>query len=167
MYLLYFLCFKQKTAYEMRISDWSSDVCSSDLEVGRLDALIRDRLGTHAQEGRDRVAVVLIVGRCRRDVLRFDESVIHPVEQPAHHPGENARMFLLQLVGQCPVALMRLQMRFPEHHLHAPPDAFGAARNVRLLIAPQSQFEDREEPEEAAEIVAHINAVAAGDRKRA
>src|SRR3546814_2564016 len=26
-----FLCFKQKTAYEMRISDWSSDVCSSDL----------------------------------------------------------------------------------------------------------------------------------------
>src|SRR3546814_6563407 len=31
-----FLCvffFKQKTAYEMRISDWSSDVCSSDLRV--------------------------------------------------------------------------------------------------------------------------------------
>src|SRR3546814_18708612 len=38
MYLLTCLCgclvfffFKQKTAYEMRISDWSSDVCSSDL----------------------------------------------------------------------------------------------------------------------------------------
>src|SRR3546814_1056736 len=32
--------FKQKTAYEMRISDWSSDVCSSDLlryQVGELD----------------------------------------------------------------------------------------------------------------------------------
>src|SRR3546814_3882514 len=28
----YFFFFKQKTAYEMRISDWSSDVCSSDLE---------------------------------------------------------------------------------------------------------------------------------------
>src|SRR3546814_16032907 len=27
--------FKQKTAYEMRISDWSSDVCSSDLHGGR------------------------------------------------------------------------------------------------------------------------------------
>src|SRR3546814_12303117 len=26
--------FKQKTAYEMRISDWSSDVCSSDLRAG-------------------------------------------------------------------------------------------------------------------------------------
>src|SRR3546814_8652294 len=30
-----FLFFKQKTAYEMRISDWSSDVCSSDLHHGR------------------------------------------------------------------------------------------------------------------------------------
>src|SRR3546814_2638737 len=28
-----FFFFKQKTAYEMRISDWSSDVCSSDLHV--------------------------------------------------------------------------------------------------------------------------------------
>src|SRR3546814_6599214 len=28
-----FVCFKQKTAYEMRISDWTSDVCSSDLCV--------------------------------------------------------------------------------------------------------------------------------------
>src|SRR3546814_8447028 len=30
---LYFFFFKQKTAYEMRISDWSSDVCSSDLSL--------------------------------------------------------------------------------------------------------------------------------------
>src|SRR3546814_3446390 len=29
--LFLFFFFKQKTAYEMRISDWSSDVCSSDL----------------------------------------------------------------------------------------------------------------------------------------
>src|SRR3546814_4594566 len=28
---IHFFFFKQKTAYEMRISDWSSDVCSSDL----------------------------------------------------------------------------------------------------------------------------------------
>src|SRR3546814_1264422 len=28
----FFFFFKQKTAYEMRISDWSSDVCSSDLD---------------------------------------------------------------------------------------------------------------------------------------
>src|SRR3546814_2118702 len=31
MYLCVVFFFKQKTAYEMRISDWSSDVCSSDL----------------------------------------------------------------------------------------------------------------------------------------
>src|SRR3546814_10494602 len=30
--MLFFFFFKQKTAYEMRISDWSSDVCSSDLD---------------------------------------------------------------------------------------------------------------------------------------
>src|SRR3546814_3492826 len=29
----FFFFFKQKTAYEMRISDWSSDVCSSDLRL--------------------------------------------------------------------------------------------------------------------------------------
>src|SRR3546814_9845254 len=37
-----FFFFKQKTAYEMRISDWSSDVCSSDLEIAagnRTDAV--------------------------------------------------------------------------------------------------------------------------------
>src|SRR3546814_3748622 len=34
MILLWFFFFKQKTAYEMRISDWSSDVCSSDLRRG-------------------------------------------------------------------------------------------------------------------------------------
>src|SRR3546814_6276140 len=31
VWFLFFFFFKQKTAYEMRISDWSSDVCSSDL----------------------------------------------------------------------------------------------------------------------------------------
>src|SRR3546814_2505202 len=31
MLFVSFFFFKQKTAYEMRISDWSSDVCSSDL----------------------------------------------------------------------------------------------------------------------------------------
>src|SRR3546814_11689309 len=34
--ILFFFC-KQKTAYEMRISDWSSDVCSSDLQAAAGD----------------------------------------------------------------------------------------------------------------------------------
>src|SRR3546814_12632258 len=42
--------FKQKTAYEMRISDWSSDVCSSDLpeELGRLIDVIEAACGRKA-----------------------------------------------------------------------------------------------------------------------
>src|SRR3546814_15314988 len=39
--LCLFLFFKQKTAYEMRISDWSSDVCSSDLRAAATAALKR------------------------------------------------------------------------------------------------------------------------------
>src|SRR3546814_5403094 len=35
--MMLFFVFKQKTAYEMRISDWSSDVCSSDLTDLELD----------------------------------------------------------------------------------------------------------------------------------
>src|SRR3546814_1055832 len=49
-YSLFF--FKQKTAYEMRISDWSSDVCSSDLRehlVGR-DAVAPERDGLRARD---------------------------------------------------------------------------------------------------------------------
>src|SRR3546814_10565585 len=46
IYLIFF--FKQKTAYEMRISDWSSDVCSSDL--GDIDVNIeRTRIAADAQ----------------------------------------------------------------------------------------------------------------------
>src|SRR3546814_15798543 len=41
---MWFFFFKQKTAYEMRISDWSSDVCSSDLG--------RDMIGCAANHGR-------------------------------------------------------------------------------------------------------------------
>src|SRR3546814_20916871 len=40
MFLFFF--FKQKTAYEMRISDWSSDVCSSDLIDADLPMLVTD-----------------------------------------------------------------------------------------------------------------------------
>src|SRR3546814_3338900 len=41
-----FFFFKQKTAYEMRSSDWSSDVCSSDL-----DARQAVRIGMQAEQG--------------------------------------------------------------------------------------------------------------------
>src|SRR3546814_4022913 len=53
-----FLFFKQNTAYEMRISDWSSDVCSSDLESFTADKHVKEvavagmRLGAPDASGR-------------------------------------------------------------------------------------------------------------------
>src|SRR3546814_15146525 len=74
--LLVIFFFKQKTAYEMRISDWSSDVCSSDLRDdaerdilrifgGRFDDM---RVGQDARRGeRDAAAVAEAdeIGRAR------------------------------------------------------------------------------------------------------
>src|SRR3546814_2163482 len=64
-----FFFFKQKTAYEMRISDWSSDVCSSDL-----DRLI-ERLGQIARELGLCLLVVLdglrAIETCGRNILEI------------------------------------------------------------------------------------------------
>src|SRR3546814_4882700 len=53
-----FFFFKQKTAYEMRISDWSSDVCSSDLALHEQQhGVVGDQLGDAVVSGG--------VGHCR------------------------------------------------------------------------------------------------------
>src|SRR3546814_14182531 len=51
---MYVFFFKQKTAYEMRISDWSSDVCSSDLRFGKdgYDAVVKGVVGNEEGKGR-------------------------------------------------------------------------------------------------------------------
>src|SRR3546814_8485777 len=49
MFMLIFF-FKQKTAYEMRISDWSSDVCSSDLPYHVRDREIDNRQPDDAED---------------------------------------------------------------------------------------------------------------------
>src|SRR3546814_4965311 len=70
--------FKQKTAYEMRISDWSSDVCSSDLEQARfaLEKGVPDAL---VQENGDLVRLApgpaRIVERVRSGRLLLDGDV--------------------------------------------------------------------------------------------
>src|SRR3546814_5582726 len=61
MFLLFFF-FKQKTAYEMRISDWSSDVCSSDLSF----ALDLPRPGGRIAEA------TRIMGAYLREVIRLN-----------------------------------------------------------------------------------------------
>src|SRR3546814_9550177 len=77
--LLLFFFFKQKTAYEMRISDWSSDVCSSDLRGLRLGlGVVRtgeigrsaDGLGNGIVDGLERN----FRGLAGRDFLRIGEE---------------------------------------------------------------------------------------------
>src|SRR3546814_4462417 len=63
-----FFVFKQKTAYEMRISDWSSDVCSSDLAAGTP----RSRYPLPAP--RDAVAVLSDLQRVEVRVWRADRG---------------------------------------------------------------------------------------------
>src|SRR3546814_18638582 len=61
--------FKQKTAYEMRISDWSSDVCSSDLQVAalKLDGVAADSINS----SRDRQTNVATWRRVAAGELRL------------------------------------------------------------------------------------------------
>src|SRR3546814_3217510 len=59
VFILHFFFFKQKTAYEMRISDWSSDVCSSDLvtpSTGCCGRRVRARMCQPAATARRSVA---------------------------------------------------------------------------------------------------------------
>src|SRR3546814_8441460 len=54
---LFFFFFKQKTAYEMRISDWSSDVCSSDLPEAA-GVVLQGAAGTKLSALKGKVVVV-------------------------------------------------------------------------------------------------------------
>src|SRR3546814_3058694 len=61
--VLFFFFFKQKTAYEMRISDWSSDVCSSDLTSAEEDGIVSG--GRIRKRDRMRTPTTLDIGRIR------------------------------------------------------------------------------------------------------
>src|SRR3546814_3501341 len=59
--LFLFFFFKQKTAYEMRISDWSSDVCSSDLEpTAGVDIELRQQLWSYVR-GLNQAGVTVVL----------------------------------------------------------------------------------------------------------
>src|SRR3546814_5806005 len=73
---LLFFFFKQKTAYEMRISDWSSDVCSSDLSPVHAASPAGDQQGhlADAQGDHDHHGDGVHHGRPRGDLLSADGS---------------------------------------------------------------------------------------------
>src|SRR3546814_1431744 len=70
-----FFFFKQKTAYEMRISDWSSDVCSSDLPSGWLEEQFATRCPERIGVGRSHTQGRGNAGREHRDELRLDAQL--------------------------------------------------------------------------------------------
>src|SRR3546814_18000734 len=85
MHFVFFFFFKQKTAYEMRISDWSSDVCSSDLSDGQSDSA-GERCRKPRPGGR----------HCRSRPKRRDESEARCVGGP----GNANRQRPTAVVGQ-------------------------------------------------------------------
>src|SRR3546814_2065519 len=86
--LLIIFLFKQKTAYEMRISDWSSDVCSSDLQPVRVaaDQVAEERAVAGADDmhgiddARHRRAVAVDRGD---DIVQLVRGRVEALERPA------------------------------------------------------------------------------------
>src|SRR3546814_1707023 len=81
VFVFVFFFFKQKTAYEMRISDWSSDVCSSDLLVAQVGQHEFDQpvgLGTLA---------VRLVARLRRCPGKAAHDQSQHQRRRHHHAG--------------------------------------------------------------------------------
>src|SRR3546814_6727921 len=89
--------FKQKTAYEMRISDWSSDVCSSDLvglEAAHLGAVVR--IDARSLDPAQRVEMLAQLGRARGDqgIMRHLRACPAAILPPAlcRHRSEERRV---------------------------------------------------------------------------
>src|SRR3546814_5147380 len=72
--MFFFFFFKQKTAYEMRISDWSSDVCSSDLPLFNAG---KGAVFTH--DGRNELDASLMDGATR---MAGAVAGVHNVKNP-------------------------------------------------------------------------------------
>src|SRR3546814_13833020 len=105
--VLVFLCFvffffKQKTAYEMRISDWSSDVCSSDLIGNRRDR--ETRLAQQCltllhvgalQAGDHRLLQAGLLARggdAFGDAVAAPHAVVHVDEEPLDRRGQGEQL---------------------------------------------------------------------------
>src|SRR3546814_499460 len=69
--IVLFFFFKQKTAYEMRISDWSSDVCSSDLYLVHLGEQAARGLLSHLRRRQLRGLGRIVAGARERRHLRI------------------------------------------------------------------------------------------------
>src|SRR3546814_10993037 len=101
-----FFFFKQKTAYEMRISDWSSDVCSSDLildlakmEAGSIDWEMRQLDPRAVIEEAIAVTSALFAAKAVRLAVRVAASL--PQVHASRHPLISVLANPLSKPAQC------------------------------------------------------------------
>src|SRR3546814_8569548 len=72
--------FKQKTAYEMRISDWSSDVCSSDLAILPVAAAAFQQAGEQKRRATQAIQLLGAIGtHALGDILEFFGDFLLPL----------------------------------------------------------------------------------------
>src|SRR3546814_13000549 len=124
--------FKQKTAYELRISDWSSDVCSSDLSValddgvrlGRGPVVRHGAIGIEAGDSGKAGAHIAGAARPRRGDLLVDGQLGDGGAAPrVFEPGEElaqrgAVVFhSLAPLGDLGIGLVRLEQRTAERRV--------------------------------------------------
>src|SRR3546814_20157913 len=128
MMSMYLFFFKQKTAYEMRISDWSSDVCSSDLStrLPRAEQVLRDgtTLGPDGRTAAVRPLSTLLgcAGRTARDrwhpnrPRRAAKGRLLPCG-----PRTGALLPVLMRRSECPARPLQHPMRPPPSSPKLPP----------------------------------------------
>src|SRR3546814_12211323 len=121
-----FIFFKQKTAYEMRISDWSSDVCSSDL-LGRV--ALRRTGGQYCHQA--------LARRCQRadhvvrQIARGDRLRLH-VATPRRANGALGERIGIPIITLVVLSLRKLQIAGLQRAV------VGVALRGRPLPVPQA-----------------------------
>src|SRR3546814_5273475 len=90
--LLIFFFFKQKTAYEMRISDWSSDVCSSDLQFRRppLGAMLRQNPAASGRRNSEATGFGDVEQSSQNVTAIFGDQNLGFRHEQAFQPGQRA-----------------------------------------------------------------------------
>src|SRR3546814_5305599 len=100
---MYFFFFKQKTAYELRISDWSSDVCSSDL-VSRRPPLLKIACGMGSSLSREYLTRALqaagITALFLKSLISWRSVPTLPPHRSALPTTSFARIIQLMLVSR-------------------------------------------------------------------
>src|SRR3546814_2301616 len=94
MMCCWFFFFKQKTAYEMRISDWSSDVCSSDLATA-LEGLSK-RVGLE-KDTDTLLRIAAVANKAQRRMTQKEEHVLDPASAVARVPLKLTKRFTEKL----------------------------------------------------------------------